>query len=126
MDILEEIVAHKRVEVERLKEQLSEREIHSRVEALMATPEGSLVPSMKKAIKESSTGIISEFKRKSPSKGWIHREARPEDIVPAYARAGATGLSILTDEPYFGGCNAFVEAVRPLVEQPILRKDLPL
>ena len=44
MDILEEIVAHKRVEVERLKEQLSEREIHSRVEALMATPEGSRVP----------------------------------------------------------------------------------
>ena len=69
MDILEEIVAHKRVEVERFKEQLSEREIHSRVQALMATPEGGIVPSISKAIKESATGIIAEFKRKSPSKG---------------------------------------------------------
>ena len=82
--------------------------------------------SLAKALRKSPTGIIAEFKRKSPSKGWIHREARPEDIVPAYARAGAAGLSILTDEPYFGGCNAFVEAVRPLVEQPILRKDFTI
>ena len=68
MDILEEIVAHKRIEVERFKEMLSEREIHSRVEALMSSPEGHDVPSMSKTIKESATGIIAEFKRKSPSK----------------------------------------------------------
>ena len=103
MDILEEIVAHKRVEVERLKEQLSEREIHSRVEALMATPEGSLVPSMKKAIKESSTGIISEFKRKSPSKGWIKEEGKAGVIPLSYQQYGASGISILTDYKYFGG-----------------------
>ena len=124
MDILEEIVAHKRVEVERLKEQLSEREIHSRVEALMATPEGSLVPSMKKAIKESSTGIISEFKRKSPSKGWIKEEGKAGVIPLSYQQNGASAISILTDYEYFGGKDEFiVEARKSGVTIPVLYKN---
>ena len=124
MDILEEIVAHKRVEVERLKEQLSEREIHSRVEALMATPEGSLVPSMKKAIKESSTGIISEFKRKSPSKGWIKEDGKAGVIPLNYQQNGASAISILTDYEYFGGKDEFiVEARKSGVTIPVLYKN---
>ena len=124
MDILEEIVAHKRVEVERLKKQLSEREIHSRVEALMTTPEGSLVPSMKKAIKESSTGIISEFKRKSPSKGWIKEEGKSGVIPLSYQQNGASAISILTDYEYFGGKDEFiVEARKSGVTIPVLYKN---
>ena len=117
-------MAHKRVEVERLKEQLSEREIHSRVEALMATPEGSLVPSMKKAIKESSTGIISEFKRKSPSKGWIKEEGKAGVIPLSYQQNGASAISILTDYEYFGGKDEFiVEARKSGVTIPVLYKN---
>ena len=124
MDILEEIVAHKRVEVERFKEQLSEREIHSRVEALMATPEGGIVPSMSKAIKESATGIIAEFKRKSPSKGWIKEEGKAGVIPMRYQQNGASAISILTDEKYFGGKDEFiVEARKSGVTIPVLYKN---
>ena len=79
--------------------------------------------SLRQALMESPTGIIAEFKRKSPSRGWIHADARPEEVVPAYAAAGATALSILTDETYFGGSLDFIRRVRPLVDLPILRKD---
>ena len=122
--ILEEITARKRHDLQSVMEKVPARQLYNRVERLMET--GGHHRSLAEALRKSPTGIIAEFKRKSPSKGWIHREARPEDIVPAYARAGAAGLSILTDEPYFGGCNAFVETVRPLVEQPILRKDFTI
>lgn len=76
MDILQEIVAHKRIEVERFKQQLSEQEIHRRVEAILDFS----VPSMSKALTASESGIIAEFKRRSPSKGWIKEEGKAEEI----------------------------------------------
>ena len=79
--------------------------------------------SLKKALTESGSGIIAEFKRKSPSRGWIHEDADPMVVIPAYEKAGAAALSILTDGKYFGGDIAFIKKVRPLVNIPILRKD---
>ena len=78
---------------------------------------------MKQAIASSPTGIIAEFKRRSPSKGWIKENARPEEIVPAYAASGASAVSILTDEIFFGGTLRDIRTVRPLINLPILRKD---
>ena len=72
---------------------------------------------------ESATGIISEFKRRSPSKRWINEQARPEDIIPGYEAAGASALSILTDEKFFGGRMRDIRTARPLTTLPILRKD---
>lgn len=120
MDILEEIVAHKRMEVECFKEQLSEREIHRLVEPLIATD----VPSMSQALRVSDSGIIAEFKRKSPSKGWIKEEGKADMIPLSYQQNGAAALSILTDEKYFGGSDDFIRTARTSgVTIPILYKN---
>ena len=78
---------------------------------------------MKQALAASSTGIISEFKRRSPSKGWINEAAQAEEIPASYEAAGAAALSILTDEKFFGGTLRDIRTARPLVRIPILRKD---
>ena len=116
-DILSEIIANKRFEVDLQKQAIS-------IEQLQEGISESPTPrSMKQALASSASGIIAEFKRRSPSKGWIQEEARPEEIVPSYAAAGASALSILTDEKFFGGSLKDIRAARPLVEIPILRKD---
>jgi indole-3-glycerol phosphate synthase len=79
--------------------------------------------SLKDRLLKSDSGIIAEFKRKSPSKGWIHAEADLIGITSGYDQAGACGISILTDEIYFGGTPADVIAARPQVTCPILRKE---
>ena len=119
-DILQEIVAHKRQEVARFKQELSEREIHRRVEAILDFS----VPSMSKALADSDTGIIAEFKRRSPSKGWIKEEGQADVIPLSYQENGATALSILTDEKYFGGRDEFISiARRSGVKIPVLYKN---
>ena len=119
-DILEEIVAHKRMEVERFKAEVSEREIHRQVESLLDFG----VVSMKEALQTSDTGIIAEFKRKSPSKGWIKEDGKADVIPLGYQQNGAAALSILTDEKYFGGCDEFVSTARSSgVKIPVLYKN---
>lgn len=120
-DILEEIVAHKRIEVAEQKEQMPARQLYSIVEKMMA--EGVEAHSMSQALSQDAHGIIAEFKRKSPSKGWIKEEGKPEVIPPSYQQNGAAALSILTDQEYFGGSMDFIRTARPLVSIPILRKD---
>ena len=119
-DILQEIVAHKRVEVERFKHELSETEIHRRVEAILDFG----VASMKGALISSDSGIIAEFKRKSPSKGWIKEDGQADIIPLSYQQNGAAALSILTDEKYFGGSDEFIKTARHTgVQIPILYKN---
>ena len=119
-DILQEIVAHKRVEVERFKAELSEREIHRRVEPLLDFS----VASMSQALTASESGIIAEFKRKSPSKGWIKEDGRADIIPLSYQQNGAAALSILTDEQYFGGSDEFIKTARHAgVQIPVLYKN---
>lgn len=116
-DILSEIIANKRFEVDFQKQTISIRQLQ---DGISDTPPSR---SMKQALISSSSGIISEFKRRSPSKGWIYQEACPEEIVPSYAAAGASAVSILTDEKFFGGSLKDIRTARPLTEIPILRKD---
>lgn len=121
-DILQEIVAWKRVEVEAMKKVLPEHEIHAAVERLIAT--GSEVPSMSQALKDSKTGIIAEFKRKSPSKGWIKESGKADAIPLDYQENGASAISILTDEKYFGGKDEFIVTARKSgVTIPVLYKN---
>lgn len=123
-DILEEIVANKRVEVA-IAQQTVSLEYLKELTAQKIKADGQLkLRSMKSSLANSQSGVIAEFKRKSPSKGWIHADAKPEDVVPIYAKGGASALSILTDEKYFGGQLEFVRQMRTLVgETPILRKE---
>ena len=80
--------------------------------------------SMSLALTSSATGIIAEFKRKSPSKGWIHRDVKPEDVTPLYQSNGASALSILTDTEYFGGYDEYIQQTRRAgVTIPILYKN---
>ena len=116
-DILSEIIANKRFEVDLQKQAISIEQLQ---EGISEVPTSR---SMKQALASSASGIIAEFKRRSPSKGWIKEEACPEEIVPSYAVAGASALSILTDEKFFGGSLKDIRTARPLVEIPILRKD---
>ena len=126
-DVLEEIVAWKRIEVAEQKSAVTPRQLYAEVEQMMA--KGIQRRSMRQSLADSPYGIIAEFKRKSPSKGWIHPDVEPEQVVPLYAQNGASALSILTDEKYFGGSMEFVKRMRlhPALSSekacPILRKD---
>ena len=116
-DILSEIIANKRIEVELQKQSITIEQLYEGVSDAPPTR------SMKQALATSSSGIIAEFKRRSPSKGWIKETASPEKIIPDYAAAGASVLSILTDEKFFGGTLRDIRIARPLVDLPILRKE---
>jgi indole-3-glycerol phosphate synthase len=78
--------------------------------------------SLKESIKNKS-GIIAEFKRQSPSKGIINNSVQPLEVVSAYEKFGASGISILTDTDFFGGNFKDILNVRNHINIPILRKD---
>ena len=80
--------------------------------------------SLREALLQSETGIIAEFKRRSPSKGWIKEDGRADIIPLSYQQNGAAALSILTDEQYFGGCDDYIRQARKSgVTLPILYKN---
>lgn len=79
--------------------------------------------SLKQNLLSLPIGIIAEFKRKSPSKGWLNQEANLLEVTTGYQQAGAAGISILTDADFFGGSVEDVIAVRDKISCPILRKD---
>jgi len=117
MNILETIIAEKRREVAELK-----RDYPLVLLEKMAGFSRTSLSMVQYLADPSKTGIIAEFKRKSPSKGWIHEGADPEVITAAYTAHGASGLSILTDEKFFGGSLQDLQKARrhPV---PILRKE---
>ena len=125
-DILEEIIAHKRIEIAEQHKRIEIAEQEKAVSAafLEKQIEGSRpARSLKQSLLASPTGIIAEFKRRSPSKGWIKQDADAARIPAGYEQAGAAALSILTDERFFGGSLRDIRTARPTVSLPILRKD---
>jgi len=89
--------------------------------AVQAAPTISMVRSINDPLK---SGIIAEFKRKSPSKGFINKGATVQDVISKYALGQASGASILTDEIYFGGSVEDLHTARALNPSlPLLRKD---
>jgi len=118
MNILDEIIAHKKKEVAEAKRTLP---VHALEKSdLFASPTFSLREFVQRPDK---TGIIAEFKRKSPSKGMINANASVESTTKGYVAAGASALSVLSDEKFFGGSNNDVKAARRFNQCPILRKE---
>ncbi len=118
MHILDRIVAHKKIEVEKNKEQ-------SPIALLEQSPfyDRACVSFSDNIRDEKKSGIISEFKRRSPSKPTINLAANPSIIPGEYDAAGVSAISILTDEHFFGGNAYHLSIARPSVSCPILRKD---
>lgn len=124
IDVLDEIVANKRIEVARFKEVMPPTVLYTQVEALIESSSVVCGGSMRRALMNSHSGIISEFKRKSPSKGWIKEEGCAGIIPVSYQQNGASAISILTDYKYFGGCDDFIVKARQAgVTIPILYKN---
>ncbi len=117
MNILDTIVAHKKGEVAARKAKTSLKDLEART--AFSIPARPLSAAL---LKEGSTGIIAEFKRKSPSKGFIKENADVNEITSAYTRFGAACLSVLTDINFFGGSDEDLAQARKN-DIPILRKD---
>lgn len=116
-DILQTILAAKKEEVARQKQVITETQLQQQLSDRMQ------MHSLAQSLLNSPTGIIAEFKRRSPSKGWINREADVAQVVQAYEQAGAAGLSVLTDEAFFGGSLKDLRIARQAAQLPVLRKD---
>lgn len=119
-DILEEIVAWKRREVQIMKEMQPTKKLQRIIEEQTFYKR----PPIADALRKSTTGIIAEFKRKSPSLGWINEDAKPSDIPFAYQQNGAAAISVLTDNRYFGGDDEYIKEARMSgVRIPVLYKN---
>ncbi|QQV03711.1 MULTISPECIES: indole-3-glycerol phosphate synthase TrpC [Chryseobacterium] len=116
MNILDKIIERKKQETAEAKSKIS-------VEKLKDSEFfGRPIFSLKETIRTKS-GIITEFKRKSPSKGIINNKVSPLDVVSQYEKFGASAVSVLTDEDFFGGSFDDILSVRNHINIPILRKD---
>ncbi len=120
LNILEEIVSYKR-------EEIKKRKVESPIPYLENKPgyAREIISMRKSLLDPEKTGIIAEFKRKSPSKGIINDSANVETVTRAYTHYGASMISVLTDGPSFGGSSADLLNAR-FNEIPILRKDFML
>ena len=119
MTILDEIVANRRKEVAQVKTHVSLAELKKQI------PGNRKGISLKKRLlNPEASGIIAEFKRKSPSRGIINDKVEPEVVTKGYATAGVSGISVLTEKIYFGGSlDDFTKVRAANPETPMLRKD---
>lgn len=117
MSRLDDIIAHKRREIESLRSQVRKKDVLAKAEA--APPPRQF----QSVLSNGRPSVIAEVKRASPSRGVIAHDFDPDEIAKAYERGGADAVSVLTDEKFFGGRDEDVQSVRRSIALPILRKD---
>lgn len=118
--ILDEITAHKKQELKGAKSLKSLQNFKKAIPSLPKTK------SLWEALTGPSIGLIAEIKKGSPSKGVIRHDFNPSKIAAIYEKSAARAISVLTDEKFFFGCNAYLQAVRRVTNLPLLRKDFIL
>jgi indole-3-glycerol phosphate synthase len=128
-DILEKIVATKKIEIARNLQQVSLAEqmniARQNNQDTELKPRG-FVDAIRKKIAQGNAGVITEIKKASPSKGVLRENFQPAQIAKSYAAHGAGCLSVLTDVDYFQGCNAYLQEARSACTIPVLRKDFTI
>jgi indole-3-glycerol phosphate synthase len=122
MNFLDEIVQHQRQHIQRAKELLSLSEVRDRALSRRADAKPF---ALRAAIndRKNQLAVIAEFKRASPSKGNIQLQADCAAIARTYEQNGAAAISVLTEEDFFRGSLADLQAVKAAVQVPVLRKD---
>lgn len=118
--ILDEMVAHKRLELREAVATLPEDVVRTR--AVRASPPWNFAA----ALRTEAVAVIAEIKAASPSAGVIRAGADPVALARAYEEGGAQAISVLTDRRFFGGAHEHLTAVRDAVSLPVLRKDFTL
>ena len=117
MNILEEIVANKRIEVAAFRKERSMDALQS------AAQRRNRAPDLIQALRSAPIGLIAEVKRRSPSAGAIREPFDPPSIASAYEKAGAQAVSVLMDRKFFGGGEENFRAVRAAIGLPLLYKE---
>ena len=120
-DVLTRICDDKRALVQARKSARPLSEVEAAARA--ADPARGFIRALRGRVDEGRYGLIAEIKKASPSKGLIRPDFDPPALARAYREGGATCLSVLTDEPYFQGCDDYLLAARAAVDLPVLRKD---
>jgi indole-3-glycerol phosphate synthase len=115
--ILDRIVAQTRITVARARQRVSLGELEARARGMPRARDFA------GALRSGRIGCIAEFKRRSPSAGWLREGADPAQIAQRYQSAGAAALSVLTDEPFFSGSLSDLRRARAATALPVLRKD---
>lgn len=123
-DVLTRICDDKRAFVAERKARVGLAELEAL--AREAEKPRGFIRALRQAVAEGRYGLICELKKASPSKGLIRADFDPASLAQAYARGGASCLSVLTDEPYFQGSDAYLQQARAAVPLPCLRKDFML
>ena len=128
-DILEKIVATKKIEVANCLQKISLGNQREQAEAnnldAILKPRG-FIHSIEQKIATGKAGVITEIKKASPSKGILRENFLPADIAKSYEKHGAACLSVLTDVDYFQGSNAYLQQARSACSIPVLRKDFTI
>ncbi len=123
-DILDQILRRKREEITQARPKRSEAALLAQAQA--NDPARGFLAALTGSVQADRAAVISEFKRRSPSKGWIAEHADPNEVATAYAKAGASCMSVLTDQDYFGGSIDDLQTARGACQLPVLRKDFTI
>ncbi len=123
MDLLVEIMNEKRRELEATRREFPLADVR---EAGIRARRQAKPHAFRAALQQEGINIIAEFKRRSPSKGWISEDADPAATALSYQEGGAAAISVLTEQNRFAGSLADLRAVRAAVSIPVLRKDFIL